>query len=605
MIVPRVIQEKGCNIPPPSLPVDEESAVDTLATDAFGHDAPRDTGFFGPSSNHTHFGALSNAFAQIARAKFPNKQALLRTWTSEQQDELPRNEQPPVPYSAFDPYGMPDEQYALSLFDTFFSSINLVFPYVNKASLLWDYHQARQMRPTQVRRTLRVLLNIIWAHASSSLGKPESEIFYRCAVTLLDTLTIRKTSVELVQIFLLLTIFQQNHQRSVSSWTYHALSVKAAFQLGLHAPSSYRASNEEDKEQRKCIWFGVILQDRILTLSLGRPAMIPEHYNRIEAIRPFSITNQPQSPDCVDNVQFFCHKVSLCSIIYEVLERLYDFNISTDSICLDDLIVARTRLLLRLSAWQSNLGSFSIVKASSFIGQRPEYCNRKRFDIILSIYYHRVAMSINKAVLSRFLTDFALADDEAIPEPIWDGVISALSHDARSAMELQGIFTSVIENDSTFINRYAAWWTANYSVFSTSLHLLGAMIFLLRFPKLKECINAKDIRRSMQQSLDALRTVGGSSLISWKGRNCMKQYIQGYDILANEVESINDGSHQMGTTGPVIGSSLDAEDLNQVCFSSDLAMGSMFDLIIETADDFFAHCTDIDLLQDDSNLFPF
>lgn len=66
----------------------------------------------------------------------------------------------------------------------------------------------------------------------------------------------------LVQACLLITAFQQNNQRSVTSWTFHALSVKAAFQLGLQSPSSYQSLNSESQQLRKRLWFGVLNQDR-------------------------------------------------------------------------------------------------------------------------------------------------------------------------------------------------------------------------------------------------------------------------------------------------------------------------------------------------------
>lgn len=68
-----------------------------------------------------------------------------------------------------------------------------------------------------------------------------------------------------VRALLLLSIFQQNSQRSTESLTTHSLAVKASYQLGLHAPSSYENLAVADKELRASLWFSVINQDRYVT----------------------------------------------------------------------------------------------------------------------------------------------------------------------------------------------------------------------------------------------------------------------------------------------------------------------------------------------------
>lgn len=68
-------------------------------------------------------------------------------------------------------------------------------------------------------------------------------------------------------------------------------------------------------------------------------------------------------------------------------------------------------------------------------------------------------------------------------------------------------------------------------VFSTSMHLLVIMIFALRFPTLKTSIDELGVRHALEESLETLQNIGKTSQISWKGRECMMRYIEGYDIL--------------------------------------------------------------------------
>jgi hypothetical protein len=92
---------------------------------------------------------------------------------------------------------VPDDTTALILIKHFFSTTLCVLPYVLEQSILEEYKLHQKQRFSRLTRVHRALYNIIWAHASSSLHRADAEIFYRRAVTLLDSLTIRETSPEM------------------------------------------------------------------------------------------------------------------------------------------------------------------------------------------------------------------------------------------------------------------------------------------------------------------------------------------------------------------------------------------------------------------------
>lgn len=103
-----------------------------------------------------------------------------------------------------------------------------------------------------------------------------------------------------MQTLLLLSIFQQNSQRSTESWTTHSLAVKTAYQLGIHAPSSYEFVQVHEKEFRSRLWFAVVNQDRcmvsspahltnptlivsrMLSSALGQPSLVPSQHVRMD-----------------------------------------------------------------------------------------------------------------------------------------------------------------------------------------------------------------------------------------------------------------------------------------------------------------------------------
>lgn len=94
-------------------------------------------------------------------------------------------------------YTLPPKEEATLLLDRFFCTVNMVLPYISKSDLLEEYHKATEQCPPKFRRVLLALLNIVWAHASSSLGNPRQEDFYRRSVSLLDSRTIERPSYEL------------------------------------------------------------------------------------------------------------------------------------------------------------------------------------------------------------------------------------------------------------------------------------------------------------------------------------------------------------------------------------------------------------------------
>ena len=102
----------------------------------------------------------------------------------------------------------------------------------------------------------------------------------------------------IVQAILLLCSFQQNTQRSIASWTYHAIAVKAAFQMGLHASSLYDVGVSHRCEILKRVWLGVIIQDIALSMAFGRPRLIlPAHARILHEQKSFS--------NLTDSVIFF------------------------------------------------------------------------------------------------------------------------------------------------------------------------------------------------------------------------------------------------------------------------------------------------------------
>jgi hypothetical protein len=66
----------------------------------------------------------------------------------------------------------------------------------------------------------------------------------------------------LVQALVLLSSFEQNIRRSMASLSSHALAVRTAYHLGLHAPSTYIHLGAGEKSLRARLWLAIVTQDR-------------------------------------------------------------------------------------------------------------------------------------------------------------------------------------------------------------------------------------------------------------------------------------------------------------------------------------------------------
>ena len=66
---------------------------------------------------------------------------------------------------------------------------------------------------------------------------------------------------------LLMTQYLQGTQRSIKTWAFHGLAVKAAFQLGLHSEQALRRFEPLEREVRIRTWYGCVVLDRYVSHS--------------------------------------------------------------------------------------------------------------------------------------------------------------------------------------------------------------------------------------------------------------------------------------------------------------------------------------------------
>lgn len=148
----------------------------------------------GPTSNHALFRTLSGVFAELAaiRSIPPNLSTITGSFRLDRTspDVRHSNSQERLEHTVLEPLVLPNENDRTILVDRYFATIGVVLPFVDRLALL-----VREDRP--ISRAMRALLNIVYAHAASTMEDWSSDLFYRRALALLDERTLRGSTLEL------------------------------------------------------------------------------------------------------------------------------------------------------------------------------------------------------------------------------------------------------------------------------------------------------------------------------------------------------------------------------------------------------------------------
>ena len=146
--------------------------------------------------------------------------------------------------------------------------------------------QGQRLGARSFRRTWLALLNLIFAittsgsshgSAPSQTRADEAELYYHRAIALCTAFVLKRTSHEIgvaskiplrgystdfaVQLLVLAETYLQGSQRSVQTWTFHGLTVDAAFQAGLHSKQTLEVLPLHEQEARKRTWYCCVMND--------------------------------------------------------------------------------------------------------------------------------------------------------------------------------------------------------------------------------------------------------------------------------------------------------------------------------------------------------
>ncbi|GJN72163.1 hypothetical protein PLICBS_006235 [Purpureocillium lilacinum] len=558
-----------------------ESTADAIATGLFDHPPVVDIGYFGSSSNHAFFWSLSASIENVSHRSTVRYQEPSRQGQATEADEASRA--PPLPMmppSAYrnlqpDDDSFPGRALAVEWTTRFFDTVGAVLPYVSESQVLReiDVIDARDQGWQMSQRSAQALLSIIFAQALQTLDDRSPEPYYRRALGLLDEKTLYIPTVDsrkplfslqrecgcswnTVQALLLLASFQQNTQRSMESWVPHYLAVRVAYQLGIHAPASYEYLAVQDKEIRARLWFAVVNQDRIMTAGLARPALIPLQNVRMDLLELLDPARPSRTTDgsCSrESLIYFRHLTALHEILGVTVDSLYSSNISSSHrLALGDLVARTIDLSWKLEQWREGIAPPGIITSNAdFSVFSAAAMDQERYTILLSIFHYRAMMLIHGSLLMRVLERITSTGETASSGVLQDAALSLLKNYLWALREWLQLVTSLLQHRRVFLNCNAVWWTCNYMMLSTSIHSFAFWLLAanLRFSIGTIGIATPDAEAMLRTSLDTLRALGGTSIMSRKAHRCLHRYL---NFLKNIAFGVDDQIHDPAPTAATV-----------------------------------------------------
>ncbi|KAJ5220557.1 transcriptional regulatory protein GAL4, partial [Penicillium chermesinum] len=484
-----------------------EDPIDGMGAIKFTEE--EDWGYFGPSSNIAFLRYISVALARTESwsqdplslpPAAPSDEIASGVNVSRPhhaEDDAARRQQSRV-YGKVNMHALPSEDRAWTLIKEYFQKTGQLLPFVHEESFCATFLEMKRSNFTKARRTWLGLLNIIFAMAttlcvetdmSTEKRIEESDVFYQRANELCDKESKRNISLELVQYLLILGQYLQGTQKSVQAWTVHGLAITTAFQLGLHSPKSNKRFPPLENEIRKRVWLGCILLDRSLSMTFGRPAMIPESYCKLDLpAATFQIVGNStsSSKEPRGDATFYTATVTLYDVMYRIIDSCYGQNLGLDETRSDsDLLTVILKGEEQLHAWKSSLASLQMSLYTEPIGkdtlQNMKSSNKilHRFTIVLSVRYHNLNILLHRPSLEKFLDVCgrgASNNEHASQCMIQHFGIASIEKCVLSAMTVISIVRTVVLAEGWQRDLLGAWNYSLFYTFNAALVIFAAML---------------------------------------------------------------------------------------------------------------------------------
>ncbi|KAJ2896764.1 hypothetical protein MKZ38_005252 [Zalerion maritima] len=441
-----------------------------------------DIGYFGPSSNIAFTKHITKAIS-----------AVLGVAPSPATDEPvggslviycdpPRSPAATRPQTADWMFQLPPSKVMEDLIHAYFAETNLLYPYLHEKSF-WDrYYETKATGKRD--KTWLGLLNMVLAQATATSVNGSNmverttagEDYYRRAAALCEAEILRGTSVEIIQVLLIMAQYLQGTRRSIKTWNLHGLAVKGAFQLGLHSQRALDRFPPLEKELRTRVWYACVMLDRMLSMTFGRPPSIPEYYIRIQLPRGYQARHVSREEDENDSLVFHNATIKLYKIIASCIEALYDNNLGlAGERSTFDTASGIFQMENHLVHWQQTLPSEMCLVELGEIHAASGFRCCLKLRVILTMRYHNARILTHRAVLDARLVDIIGSEktDAGTLERLGPNSLASCVHSACAIVDTAHAIASSSGDKKRLLG---AWWFSVYYVFNAALVIFASRI---------------------------------------------------------------------------------------------------------------------------------
>ncbi|KAH6713063.1 fungal-specific transcription factor domain-containing protein [Leptodontidium sp. MPI-SDFR-AT-0119] len=249
----------------------DNNRVDGLATVAFPH---QDANLYGESS--------TIAFVRHVMHEPPRQENWQDTAASPELEAIRDRDESLMIY--------PRRQAADNYMNSFWEFVHPVFPILHKTFFMSKYAEVWSPQPDKSPNSTNQVdeaafsscLNLTFALGCQFRGSiaadkrvAVADEFYQRARKIFIYDVLDTSSMPVLQMLLLTSVYLQSTRYSERCWNSVGLAIRAAQTLGLHSESiARRPATQVTREIRRRVWHVCVTLDRLLAMTFGRPAMI-------------------------------------------------------------------------------------------------------------------------------------------------------------------------------------------------------------------------------------------------------------------------------------------------------------------------------------------
>lgn len=431
---------------------------------------------------------------------------------------------------------LPPREFATELSERYFFVVFPVYPFVHWTSFVaeLDALYAAYERPGSdtaepPRPFFYCLVNVVFAISTqfcTSIPADEREalsvMFYQRAWDLLDLRVLcTHVDVELVQVLLISTKCLQATHEPNQCWHVLALAVRMAQSCGLHVdPVELGETDFVTINLRRRLWWGCVVIDKLLAVSLGRPTMIASEKFDVklpvpakdEDIEAHTRLDADHLVPVWRRMEYFACSIKMHTIAFCAAEDLYlrpASKASTD--CRE--VELMFEHLQRLTEWLTSIPEYFKSEPPVGLEDPPASVDNDgkpdsvltMLSRVLRLRYLQTQILVLRPSLTHMIRAQMRGDSEGDgSSPVAQMSWLAYTHFAylcsESAMDLiQGVYDSL----NTGPGVGAAWWYNLYYLYTASTILLAAHLV----PGVSDMLDQNRVARSWTMVEEVMGTL--------------------------------------------------------------------------------------------------